>query len=37
MNEWMKASGGTDMRTGVPVTRSDGNWRQVSNVSRKND
>ncbi|XP_052798838.1 uncharacterized protein LOC128230532 isoform X3 [Mya arenaria] len=28
MNEWTKASGGRDMRTGVPVTRSDGNWRK---------
>ncbi|XP_052232431.1 uncharacterized protein LOC127845495 isoform X3 [Dreissena polymorpha] len=29
MNEWMNAPGGRDMRTGLPVTRSDGNWRAV--------
>jgi len=32
MNEWMKGSGGRDMRSGVPVTRSDGNWKQTITV-----
>jgi len=29
MNEWMKMSGGKEVRTGVPVTLSDGNWKQT--------
>ncbi|XP_060560639.1 uncharacterized protein LOC132720500 isoform X5 [Ruditapes philippinarum] len=29
MNEWTKSSGGRDSRTGIPVTRSDGNWKHT--------
>lgn len=32
MNEWMNAPGGRDMRSGLPVTRSDGNWKAVDRV-----
>lgn len=29
MNEWMTMPGGRDMRSGVPLTMSDGNWQQM--------
>lgn len=32
MNEWMKMPGGRDMRSGIPVTRSDANWKQAAKV-----
>ncbi|XP_045176348.2 uncharacterized protein LOC123536911 isoform X2 [Mercenaria mercenaria] len=34
MNEWMKMPGGRDSRTGVPVTRSDGNWKQTTQETK---
>ncbi|KAL4224646.1 hypothetical protein ACF0H5_015343 [Mactra antiquata] len=39
MNEWMKMSGGRDSRTGIPVTLSDGNWKQSQKQpeEKKND
>ena len=32
MNEWMTMPGGRDMRSGVPLTMSDGNWQEMNQV-----
>lgn len=33
MNEWMKMPGGKDVRSGVPLTMSDGNWQEAKQLA----